>query len=429
MKNITPKIKRMLPILFMVGMALTLLPAMTLAAPGDYNTGDVAVINYIITNNNLSSWTNANPDGSAIPGDWAGVIWSTALTDKRIVELDINSSNLEGALDVSDLTALETLYCYSNNLTSLDVSGLTALKELNCGNNINLASLDVSGCTALEDLRCVNNNLASLDVSGLTALVELACHNNNLASLDVSGLTTLEQLCCDFNNLASLDVSGLTALEILTCSNNNLASLDVSGLANIIYLDVRYNLMASESAVIGVTDATAFAAWETGFFYFSPQKSKTSGGGSSTGTAKIISGSTPTPPLSQEDTLPVNTIVSVSNVTLDKTNETLKAGEILQLIAAITPNNATNKGLNWSSSDPSVATVDANGRVTGLKDGTATITVTTSDGSFVASCVVTISGSVADTKTSIPGFAILTAMMGLLCAAVLFKWQQNQKKK
>ena len=151
------------------------------------------------------------------------------------------------------------------------------------------------------------------------------------------------------------------------------------------------------------------------------------GGGSGTGSAKIIQ-STSTPPVNDTPPItPTPVTISVSNVTLDKTNATLKAGEILQLIAAITPNDATNKGLNWSSSNPSVATVDSNGRVTGLKDGTVTITVTTSDGSFVASCEVTISGSVADTKTSIPGFAILTAMMGLLCAAVLFKWQMKKK--
>ncbi|MBO4306035.1 MAG: hypothetical protein J5890_02480, partial [Clostridia bacterium] len=85
--------------------------------------------------------------------------------------------------------------------------------------------LDVSGCTALTSLECDSNNLTTLDVSGCTALTYLYCDYNNLTTLDVSGCTGLWVLLCDNNNLTELDVSGCTALMSLTCDFNNLTEL------------------------------------------------------------------------------------------------------------------------------------------------------------------------------------------------------------
>ena len=88
-------------------------------------------------------------------------------------------------------------------------------------------------------------------------------------------------------------------------------------------------------------------------------------------------------------------VVPVTGVSLDQTSLTLTEGGTSQLTATITPSNATNKVLTWSSSNTSAATVDGNGTVTAHKAGTATITVTTADGGHSATCAVTVS---ADTK-------------------------------
>lgn len=85
--------------------------------------------------------------------------------------------------------------------------------------------------------------------------------------------------------------------------------------------------------------------------------------------------------------------VPVTSVALDKTTATIKVGETVTLKATITPAEATNKNVNWSSSNPAVATVDGNGVVTGKAAGTATITVTTVDGNHTATCVVTVTTS------------------------------------
>ena len=81
--------------------------------------------------------------------------------------------------------------------------------------------------------------------------------------------------------------------------------------------------------------------------------------------------------------------IPVASIALNQESLSLNTGNTAVLTAIITPNNATNKNVTWTSSDPSVATVE-NGKVTALKAGTATITVTTEDGNKTASCKVTV---------------------------------------
>ena len=82
--------------------------------------------------------------------------------------------------------------------------------------------------------------------------------------------------------------------------------------------------------------------------------------------------------------------VPVLGVSLDKTSMDMELGTSKQLTATITPENATNKGLTWTSLNSNVATVDKNGLVTAWKEGTATINVYTKDGNKKASCTVTV---------------------------------------
>ena len=82
--------------------------------------------------------------------------------------------------------------------------------------------------------------------------------------------------------------------------------------------------------------------------------------------------------------------VHVDGVTLNHDKLSLTEGQTETLIATITPSDAANKNLSWKSSNTSVAKVDATGKVTAVKVGTATITVTTEDGGKTATCEVTV---------------------------------------
>ena len=80
-----------------------------------------------------------------------------------------------------------------------------------------------------------------------------------------------------------------------------------------------------------------------------------------------------------------------TSITLGEQAMTLNLGEEHTLTATVLPENTDNKTVIWSSSNPEVATVDAQGKVTALMTGTTTITATTTDGSNLsASCAVTV---------------------------------------
>jgi len=85
------------------------------------------------------------------------------------------------------------------------------------------------------------------------------------------------------------------------------------------------------------------------------------------------------------------TTVPVTGVTLNQSSISLNVSGSATLIATVTPDNAKNKTVSWSTSNPAAATV-SNGVVTAVAAGTATITVTTADGGKTATCTVTVTG-------------------------------------
>ena len=96
-----------------------------------------------------------------------------------------------------------------------------------------------------------------------------------------------------------------------------------------------------------------------------------------------------------DESYKVATSVLAEAITIDKTTASLKTGESLTLKATVTPDEATDKTVIWSSSDESVATVDQNGKVTAISAGTVVITAKAAFSSedLVATCTVTITKS------------------------------------
>jgi uncharacterized protein YjdB/formylglycine-generating enzyme required for sulfatase activity len=84
------------------------------------------------------------------------------------------------------------------------------------------------------------------------------------------------------------------------------------------------------------------------------------------------------------------TPVAVTGVTLDQPALSLDIWDSQRLIPTVSPENATDKNVTWSSDKPNVATVSTTGTVTGVAVGTATITVTTADGGKKGTCDVTV---------------------------------------
>ena len=104
-------------------------------------------------------------------------------------------------------------------------------------------------------------------------------------------------------------------------------------------------------------------------------------------------------------TCEVTVAVPVTGVTLDKETMSLTAGSTGTLTATITPENATNKNLTWTSDNEAVVAV-SDGVVSAVAAGTANITVTTADGGKTATCVVTVTRR--SSSSSRPSYPITT---------------------
>lgn len=113
------------------------------------------------------------------------------------------------------------------------------------------------------------------------------------------------------------------------------------------------------------------------------------------GTAAAVTGSTYTHTMLGEATTVKATFkeIAVESVSLNKTALSLTEGGDEALTATVLPATAKDKTVTWSSNKPEIATVDANGKVTAVAAGEATITVTTTDGGKKATCAVTVTAA------------------------------------
>ncbi|WP_175412992.1 Ig-like domain-containing protein [Clostridium sp. AWRP] len=142
---------------------------------------------------------------------------------------------------------------------------------------------------------------------------------------------------------------------------------------NATYKDV--NFTSSDTSIATVSDAGIITAIKTG-------------------TAVITITSQDNNSVKAEYTVVVNPKVPATGITLNKSQGTLLAGQVLQLVPTLQPVNTTDENVKWSTSDSNIATVDDYGIVKGIKGGTATITAATEDGQKSASCTITVSEKV-----------------------------------
>lgn len=107
--------------------------------------------------------------------------------------------------------------------------------------------------------------------------------------------------------------------------------------------------------------------------------------GSTVITVKTLNGG-----FTAECTVTVYGKVPVTGIALDRREYTVPVGEIYQLVAALSPQNASEKGIIWSCDNTSVLAFDQKGRFKGLKAGTAILTATSVDGNFTDQCKITV---------------------------------------
>ena len=211
------------------------------------------------------------------------------------------------------------------------------------------------------------NTLQTLDFYTTTG-------NWNGGAWDISSPTAVWKICEDNEELPFLRWQGIICAEtyIIAVSANPSAGGVVSG-------GGRYNQGALVTVTATANPNYAFLNWTEGGAEVSTNATYTFNAEASRTLVANFENTAPT---------------LVTGVTLDESTYTMEVCLSKQLTATVLPADATNKKVIWSSSDEGVAKVSQTGFVTGVSEGTATITVTTEDGGFTAQCVFTITACV-----------------------------------
>ena len=146
------------------------------------------------------------------------------------------------------------------------------------------------------------------------------------------------------------------------------------------------------------------------------------------GTTRIYATATDGSGCSDYLTVTVSNTVPVTSVTLNRSSLSIEKGQSASLSATVCPDNATNKNVNWTSSNNGVATV-SNGVVTAVTNGYARITATAADGSGKsASCTVTVTGNVLVSSITInPSEKILTQGESAFLNALVYPSNATKK--
>ena len=262
-----------------------------------------------------------------------------------------------------------TMMCFALAVLFLPSSGMTVFaRTISAGERVEVTSLNADDVIeAGVELRCPDTHALTLYVDGIHRGVgnpfttkeryrveEEAHHDNNTYWLKVSTwFPGVSGVSLDKESLTMTvgDTANLTATVIPDSASDRIVSWSVSpeGIARV-----------ENGRVMALAEGTATVTATTN-----------SGGFTASCTVTVYP--------------------HVSGVTLTPSALSLKVGDDpFTLNAIVSPDNALNRTVNWSSSAPSVAAVDENGSVTAVADGTATITVTTDDGGYTASCVVTV---------------------------------------
>ena len=154
-----------------------------------------------------------------------------------IDSLSIGHINISDTSGIEDFISLKYLYFVNCNLTALNVNNLTHLESLNLYKNI-LSEIDLSNNQLLKNLIVADNNLSQLDLTNNLLLEYLFIGSNNLSEIDVSQLDNLESLYISENPINEIDISNNNLLEVFGISHSPISQIDLSQNPNLKVLDI-----------------------------------------------------------------------------------------------------------------------------------------------------------------------------------------------
>ncbi len=283
--------------------------------------------------------------------------------------------NIEG-WNTSNVTAMGYMFYGCSKLTDLDLSGM------NTSNVVGMKGM-FQNCSSLQNL-----DLSGFTTNKVTDMGGLFSGCSSLKSIDVSdfdtsNVTNMNGMFSDCSALQSLDLTdfdtgNVTNMGSMFSGCRNLHSIDLSSF-NMCYV-YESTYMFGFNWNSGIEEITIPLNLESEVslpYTFCDKDDYTK----------------------EYNTLPTNKTTSfaivkktpVSGIAVSPTRKTINVDDSFEITAIISPVNATNKNVIWSSDNPSVASVDSDGNVKGVLSGKTYINAITEEGSYVSRCEVTVS--------------------------------------
>ena len=249
--------------------------------------------------------------------------------------------------------------------------------SINCTNNpVTGVSINT---TSIELISNGTSNLVSTvsPANACNKAITWSSSNTAVASVSSLGFVTAKA-----GGTATISVTTADGGKIATCT----VTVTSGGPAGYIY-------SCTENATIIVSGTMDIAYGANGSYLYKYNQTADCGCNSNTFGGDPISGV-----LKACYSKAIGGTVAVIGVTMSPTALSIGVNTTSQLTAIVTPESATDKSLNWSSSNSSIVTVSTSGLVLGKSVGNATITATTADGSKTATCAVTVTTATAIIK-------------------------------
>ncbi len=365
----------------------------------------------------------AKAKGAALSAQRLAVKFPIAVTDVKIY--GYNSSSGRQLKKVQTSTTMEknsyTEISSSSNIKSesstpnysytFSASWATAIPEntaiwFNFSNSCNFYKISYNTTAPVGPIAVtgVELNKTTLTLEqGQAETLTATVKPNNAANQNISWSSNNPAIATvDDNGMVSALATGTATITVTTEDGNKTATCVVTVTAPATPIEVEsisikttteIAIGSSETLAVTYNPADANTGKEVTWSSSDETVAKVDANGKVTGlkagTATITATSKTKSSITASCTVTVKA-VSVANITVSPATTTLQIAGTATLSYTITPENATDKTVSWSSDNESVATVDANGKVSGKSEGTATITVKTTDGNKTATCFVTV---------------------------------------
>lgn len=313
------------------------------------------------------SWSSSNTSIATVNS--SGVVTAKSKGTCTITATSTDDSNKKATCSVTVLRRVTGMYVSSNNV-NVDVGGTTAITVHTIPSDASNTSFTISSA---------DSTIATMNSSGTISGLKKGQTTITVTSVDGGYSQTITVNV--IQRVTSISVSPKTK----TIDEGETYSLSVTVLpedAN----NKNYSFSVGSSSIASVSTQNVVT-------------------GISKGTTTITVTSADNSSI--KDITSVTVIRRVSSMYISKTQTSIDVGKTEKISAHVVPETANNTNFTWSTSNSSVATIDSDGTIHAISRGTATISATSEDGGYVASCVVTTIQRVTGITISAPATVTL----------------------